>query len=388
MSKTTLSLRLSIIAAAIAGMSVAHAADPINIGIVEVTPYARVVAGVDYTSDLMNSGLQGSRFQTASNQWGISYWGASVRVPLTDGWSGVANLESGFGTNNGRTDDDGTLFNRRANVGISNERFGALTVGNHLWIANDAIDVDPMAHQWIGLNSLVGGRNWGYGPNTVLYTSPVFAGFQASYMHMAGGVIDSSRRGSGDGISVAYSGGPLKLRLIADKIADPYGRYTGGSVYGLGSQGEWRFSKEVLLGGTYDIGKARLFAGYNRITAPDAGYGTVAKWDNKAEQTWVGINYKATSQLTLLGAAYQMKQDVSGKKSTLFSAGANYDWNKYFTMYLTVGGINNNAISDSAVSMNGANNRALYYWNIACEGGADCNGSDSYGAYAGFVLKF
>jgi hypothetical protein len=29
-----------------------------------------------------------------------------------------------------------------------------------------------------------------------------------------------------------------------------------------------------------------------------------------AEQTWVGINYKATEKLTLLGADYHLKQDL------------------------------------------------------------------------------
>lgn len=378
-----------VLAAAIAAiLPSAFAADTYTFGTVEITPYARVVAGVDYTSNIMSTGMQGDRIQVASNQWGTSFWGVAVRVPLTDGWSGVAHLESGFGSDTGRADDDGTLFNRRSNVGISHPRFGTLTAGNHMWIANDAIYVDPMAHQWIGLNSLVGGRNWGLGPKTVQYTTPMFAGFQASYMHMAGGAIDESRRGSGDGVSVSYNNGPLNVRLIADKLADPYGRYTGATVYGLGSQGEWRYSKEVLLGATYDIGKAKLFAGYNKVTAPDAGYGTIAKWDDKAEQTWLGVNYRMNEQLTLLGAAYHLKQEVSGKKSTLFAAGANYDWNKYFSLYATVGSINNNAIGTSAVSMNGANNRALYYWNMACSGHEDCNGADSYGAYAGFVLKF
>lgn len=380
--------KLLLAAAFCAGAHSAHAYDTFSIGGVELTPYARVVAGVDYTSDIISSGMRGSRFQAASNQWGTSYWGATLRVPLSDGWSGVAHLESGFGSNDGRTDDNGTLFNRRSNVGVANQRFGELTVGNHMWIANDAIHVDPMAHQWIGLNSLVGGRNWGTGPNTVQYTTPLYAGLQASYMHMAGGAIDDAKRGSGDGVSLSYTLGALNLRLIADQMADQYGRYTGGTVYGLGSQGEWRFSKEVLVGGTYDLGKAKLFAGYNRVTAPDAGYGTVAKWDDKAEQVWVGVNYQASKRLTLLGAAYHLKQQVSGKKSTLLAAGANYDWNQYFSMYVTVGGIDNNVIGESAVGMNGANNHALYYWNMACQGGDSCNGASSYGGYAGFVLKF
>ena len=380
--------KFTVAAATAAIVPAAYAYDTFTIGAVELTPYARVVAGVDYTRDIMNSGLQGNRFQVASNQWGTSYWGMTLSVPLQDGWSGVAHLESGFGSNTGRTDDNGTLFNRRSNVGLRNDRFGELTAGNHMWIANDAIHVDPMAHQWIGLNSLVGGRNWGTGPNTVQYTSPVFAGFQGSYMHMAGGAIDDAKRGSGDGVSLSYKRGPLEVRAIADQLADPYGRYTGSTIYGLSSQGEWRYTKEVLLGATYELGKAKLFAGFNRVTAPDAGYGTVAKWDNRADQAWLGINYQASGKLTLLGAAYHLKQEVSGKQSTLLAAGANYDWNKYFSMYMTIGGINNNTIGDSAVSMNGANNHALYYWNMACQGKDSCNGASSYGGYAGFVLKF
>lgn len=384
MTKSQLFLAVAIATA----FNAAHAYDTLKIGEVEITPYARVVAGLDYTSNIMNSGLQGSRVQVASNQWGTSWWGMTLKTPLTDGWSGVAHLESGFGTNDGQSNNNGTLFNRRSNVGVSNEQFGELTVGNHMWIANDAFYVDPMAHQWIGLNTLVGGRNWGIGPNTLQYTSPVLAGLQASYMHMAGGAIDDTKRGSGDGISLSYTQGGLNVRLIADQLADQYGRYTGGTVYGLGSQGEWKFSKEVLLGGTYQLGKAKLFAGYNRVTAPQAGYATTAKWDDKAEQTWLGINYRVTEKLTALGAVYHLKEDVSGKKSNLFAAGLNYDWNKYFSLYATVGSINNNSIGDAAVSMNGSNNHALYYWNMACDSGSNCNGASSYGGYAGFVLKF
>ncbi len=380
--------KMILVAAIGAVCNIASAYDMVKIGDIEITPYARIVAGIDYTSNIMNSGMQGSRVQIASNQWGTSYWGVTVKTPLTDGWQGVAHLESGFGSNNGQSNDNGTLFNRRSNVGVSHEKFGELSVGNHMWIANDAYYVDPMGHQWIGLNSLVGGRNWGIGPNTLQYTSPIYAGLQASYMHMAGGAIDDSKRGSGDGISLSYTAGGLNLRVIADQMADQYGRYTGGSVYGLGTQGEWKFTKEVLVGATYELGKAKFFTGYNRVTAPQAGYATVAKWDKQADQTWLGLNYKLNDKLTLLGAAYHLKLDVSGKKSNLFAAGLNYDWNKYFSLYTTIGSINNNAISASAVSMNGANNHALYYWNMACQDSANCNGSDSYGGYAGFVLKF
>ena len=384
MKKTKLFLAVSLAVAAQAAL----AYDTLHIGDVEVTPYARIVAGLDYTKDIVASGVQGDRFQIASNQWGTSFWGVTAAIPLTDGWKGIANLESGFGTNTGQTNNNGTLFNRDSNVGVTHEKFGTLTIGNHMWISNDSLDLDPMGQQWMGLDSLAGGRNWGIGPNTLLYRTPVVAGLQASYMHMAGGAVDATNRGSGNGLSLSYISGPLTLRVIGDEMADAFGRYTGGANYGLGSQGEWRFTKEIIAGGSYQLGAAKLFAGYNRITAPDADYGLAVTYDTKAVQTWLGVNYKLSEKLTWLGAVYHLDESVSGKKTNLFTTGLNYDWNKYFTLYATVGSVHNNTISDSAVEMDGANNHALYYWNTACGGSGDCNGASSFGAYAGFALKF
>ncbi|MYN24847.1 porin [Duganella levis] len=90
------------------------------------------MAGIDYTNNIMNSGLQGSRVQVASNQWGTLWWGLTLKTPLTDGWNGVAHLEIGFGTNDGQSNNNSSLFNRRSNVGVSNEQYGELTVGRQL----------------------------------------------------------------------------------------------------------------------------------------------------------------------------------------------------------------------------------------------------------------
>ena len=365
----------------------AFALDPLQIGPAEVTLYGRVVAGVDYTTNLLESGVAGSRFQVASNQWGTSNWGMRVRMPLKDGWSGVANLESGFGANNGVNNTSGDLFDRAANVGIDGP-YGQLTVGNHMWIAGDSYAVDPMENQWIGLNSLTNGRYWGNGNNTVLYRSPTVAGFQVGFMHMAGGVVGNSKRSSGNGISAAYVGHGLDVRVIADEMSDAYGRYSGGSNYGLGSQGAWTFSKSLLVGAAYDIGAFKLYVGHSQITAPDADYGTYATFDKRAKTDWIGAHYRSSDSLTFLGSYFHLSEPQSGKKSNLFALGANYTWNKYLTSYVTFGHVSNNSISAASQSTNGANNHALYSWDSTCNGSGSCDGVGSTGGYAGFALTF
>jgi len=380
-------LAFSFIAAAAFITLPASAAEPISFNGGDLTFYGRLVAGVDYTTSLMDAGVQGHRTQVASNQWGTSFLGLRYELPLRDGITAVGNLESGFGSKDGTSNDGDSLFDRQANVGVKTP-YGQVTIGNHMWITNDSYAVDPMEHQWIGLNSVTNGRYWRNGNNTIAYRSPQWNGLQLGLMRMAGGTTGSDKRSSGNGAAVSYRGHGLDLLVVADTVADRYGRYTGGANYGLGSQGSWNFAKGLLVGGAYEVGAFKLFAGYSETKAKDATYGTFAAFDNKAKVTYAGLHYQATSNLKLLSSAYRLTQPVSGKKATLFALGMNYDWNKYLTTYATVGQIDNNSISDEAVSVNGASNHALYYWDTACRKDGNCNGVNSAGAYAGFVLKF
>lgn len=380
-------LSKTFIACAIAFVASHSQAVEFKVADATFTPYARLVGGIDYINHGYKAGVSGSRIEVASNQWGTSYFGMGLSVPVMPHLSAIGQLESGFGTGTGATNDENVLFNRQANVGVKHDQFGQLTAGTHLIIAQDIGDMDPMGFQSIGLNTLVNGANDGAAQNSVLYRSAEYYGLSVGYMHEFGGEVGAPKRSSGDGASLAYQYQGAKIRAIYQTRADNYGRYSGGAFYGLGSQGQWTYVKNLVLAASYDFGRAKVFAGYDRVEAPDSGYGLSYTFDDKATMNWVGINYRLTDKLTALGGAYQVKLPYSDKKSTLYAAGVNYAANQYFTVYSTIGYVKNNQIASGLVSSVGNNNHALSYDEVSCQNASDCNGASQLGGYTGVVFK-
>lgn len=372
---------------ALAVSSNANAYEDIHVGDFTFTPYARIVVGVDYANNLVDKGIYGDRWQTASNQWGTSYVGLSTRAKLTDGWEAIVNLESGFGTDTGEMNTADTFFDRKANAGVEHQTYGSLTAGTHLALSQDISVMDPMGFQTIGLNSVTNGVNDLVSTNSVLYRSPTFAGFSAAYMHQFGATVGDDARSSGDAGELSFSHSGFDFKTIYQVRADKFGRYSGGQFYGLGSNSQWVNTKNLVIGASYKFGDAKVFAGYDNIKAPEAGYAQTLNTDTKADVYWTGINYNLLDNLTLLGAYYHSKLSDSGKESDLYAAGVNYDWTKMVTFYTTVGYIQNNEISKEAISGAGANNHALNYLDTACDSNGDCNGASQFGAYLGLVVK-
>lgn len=367
--------------------SLANASTEINIGKAVIHPYARAVAGVEYVDNLFYAGIAGSKTEIASNQWGTSYAGVSAQFPMDEDLTAVANLEGGFGTDYGKLNTADTIFDRKANVGLKHEKFGELSFGTHLNIAQDIEDMDPMQFQSIGLNSISNGVNDGSSYNSVQYRTATYAGFSLGYMHHFGGIVGDQERGSGEGVSAAYAYGPFKIRGIYNQQRDRFGRYSGGAHYGLGSQDQWLNAKNSVIATSYDFGPAKLMVGYENVEAPGVGYNLAGDFDDNADIIWGGINYNVMDKMTALAGVYQLEQDKSGKKPKLYAAGVNYDWNQYVTLYTTIGYVTNNKISSVAIQDAGASNHALSYNDAACENAADCNGASQFGGYMGIAVK-
>lgn len=365
----------------------ANAYEEIKVGEFSIRPYARVVAGIDYTNNLISAGIQGDRWQAAANQWGTSYIGSQFKVNLTDGWQGLVNLESGFGTDNGTMNKPDTLFDRAANAGLTHVTFGTLTAGTHLALVQDIESMDPMGFQIYGLNSLTNGANDGSATDSVLYRSAEFGGFSVALMHQFGGVVGDSDRSTGDAAELSFNRAGFAFKTIYQERADKLGRYSGGQFYGLGSNSQWVNVKNWVTAVSYDFGQAKVFAGYDLIKAPDAGYASTMKMDTEANIYWGGINYQVMDKTTLLAGYYHSKLDESGKTSNLYSAGVNYDWTEYVTLYGTVGYITNNEVSTAMASGTGVNNHALNYSDAACDDVSDCDGASQLGSYVGIVVK-
>lgn len=100
-----------------------------------MTVYGRVVAGVDYSTNVSTDGVtSGNRLGAASNQWGTSMFGFKGSEDLGGGMKAVFDLESGFSSNNGAT-NSAALFNRFAFVGLSGANAGTVKLGNFLSIS-------------------------------------------------------------------------------------------------------------------------------------------------------------------------------------------------------------------------------------------------------------
>lgn len=360
----------------------------VNTGNVTVDLYGRVVGGISYVNNGFKAGETGSKLEVASNQWGTSCVGASFLAPMGGGLYGVANLETGFGTLNGQTNEENVLFNRKANVGVRHDIYGQVTFGTHLMPSQDIRYMDPMDFQSMGINTLVNGINDTFAENSLVYESPEGAGFQLSLMKQFGGEVSDSDRNSGSGASIKYSYGKFEARAIYQEKADEFGRYTGGEFYGLGTQGQWLHAKTKALAASYDFPGGKVYMGGQSVKAPDSGFGLSYTFDDEADMFWLGLNYHVSKKLELKAAAYSMDQSYSGKKSMLYVLGLNYIMNDNMTFYTSLGHIENNDIDESFVGDVGVNNHALTYSDVTCGNEGNCNGVGQSGGYTGVVLKF
>jgi GBP family porin len=90
-----------------------------------VTLYGLIDAGLTYTNN------QGGahNFQAASGSVDESYFGIKGSEDLGGGTKAIFQLEEGFNIMNGHEDENGSMFSRQAFVGLSNDRFGTVTLG-------------------------------------------------------------------------------------------------------------------------------------------------------------------------------------------------------------------------------------------------------------------
>jgi hypothetical protein len=72
----------------------------------------------------------------------------------------------------------GSLFARRATVGLTDRTRGTFNMGNMggYELQEDSYDLDPRLMQTYGISTLVRGRNWSYAGNGLEYTSPGISG--------------------------------------------------------------------------------------------------------------------------------------------------------------------------------------------------------------------
>ncbi|HEY1609635.1 MAG TPA: porin, partial [Paraburkholderia sp.] len=152
-----------------------------------VTLYGSIDVGVDYISNAAGN----RQFQESAGKRQPDRWGLLVKEDLGGGNTAFARLEAGFLTNTGAQINPTSFFNRDAYVGLSNDHWGTLSLGN----INDYI------YEYVGrLNNSIPGISSFYSPgnfdglannhamnNSVRYETINYHGFQAGVMNSFGG---------------------------------------------------------------------------------------------------------------------------------------------------------------------------------------------------------
>jgi len=296
--------------------------------------YGRAVAGVDYQNNIADASGNGNSnlLRHAGNQWGTSLLGFKGSEDLGGGLSALFVLEGGFDLGNGS--NGGKLFNRRSYVGLQNS-WGEVVAGKNLSISNYIYYLDPTGQQFIGTATLVRGRSWQGNDNIIEYTTPSWGGFSAKVQTGLGEQVAGFTKLRKDGISLAYTVPSFELRAIYDVARDQNGKYSDLFLT----------SKELTLGGTATFDALKLFAGYQRLAAPDAA---LAK-PTKANHSWVGANYQIAPLLTLIGSVFRVTQNQNAGSANLYMLGTNYALSKRTLLYASVGKVYNSATANFSV---------------------------------------
>ena len=188
---------------------------------------------------------------------------------------GGINLDTGDGKSGGAT-DSGFQFKRQSTVGLAGN-FGEVRLGRELTAAYNA----TARYDVFGSVGIAHSQLWDDGKNldtttfadpyhyttnqrvsnAITYVSPNFSGFKAAVNYGFGEMAGKNRDGRYFGGGLTYDTGPLSLGLGAERL----NKGNGAAMQAQSSHDLTAWS----LGGSYDLGVAKLLAGYRQSTAKD-----------------------------------------------------------------------------------------------------------------------
>jgi len=261
-----------------------------------------------------------------------SRWGLRGSEDLGGGLKADFQLEQGFNIDDGAASVAANQFNRQAWVGLSGA-FGAVKVGRQYDIVDTMYaNYDAMGSSGYSQNAALSGSG-AVGDtivrqnNAVIYSTPNMSGLSASVMWAPGenrvpGVVGAGRH---MGVMVNYANGPLGL---------------GAGYQSNKATGATSATTHYILGGSYDLGVAKLYGQY------DSG---------KVGAAPAGVFYKdsgySIGAVVPVGAARLMggwaKEDTKSRagvklqKSTGFGLMGQYDLSKRTYVYAAYNRIEN-----------------------------------------------
>lgn len=289
-------MKKSLIALAVMAASGATFAQSVSLyGIADVWLGSVKAGGGSRTTVLESGGVSGSR------------WGLKGSEDLGGGLKANFLLEQGFAIDTGAT-AAGQAFARQSYVGFSGG-FGEVKLGK-MWTAYDDISgatnpafdsaLSPQNNVWYST---------GYDANPangIYYASPSMGGISGAFSYS----LDEKTAGRSavTALHVKYEGGPL---------------YVGFAYQNQNPYGPTAATKFIRLNGSYDLGAAKVLAGYGKVDYPGSS-ANATDWE-------LGADVPMSSTLTLSGGVAGSKLD--GVKKTGYALAAAYSLSKRTTLY-------------------------------------------------------
>ncbi|MFM0200749.1 porin [Paraburkholderia fungorum] len=295
-----------------------------------VTLYGSIDVGLDFVSNSHGAHV----YQESAGKRTPDRFGFLITEDIGGGNKVFARLESGFLTNTGAQINPTSFFNRDAYVGVSNDRFGSLSLGH----------IPDYVYEYVGgLNNSVPGISSFYTvgnfdglanthalDNSLKYETIDYHGFQAGFMNSFGGQAGDFSAGRQYSLGGRYQNGLVKLgaayTMSHDRTADIFGTFGLTSLLGQTLRQGTMFNAQrystIALGGSVTLGSF----------IPHATF-TDVKFEN-AQGSASERNYQAGVNIDLSGGARLYVLGVSYNRS-LFEGLTYNQYNLFLTHYLS-----------------------------------------------------
>ena len=258
---------------------------------------------------LTSGGVSGSRF------------GFKGSEDLGGGLKANFLLEQGFQLDSGSA-TAGQAFSRQSYVGLSGG-FGEVKVGK-IWTAYDDIAgaTNPVFDSVLSPTNVWASGGYAANPaNGLYYSTPSLGGFNAAFSTS----LKENTGANSSAFNVTYQGGPVYVGLAyqIDKVGAADAKFT-------------------RVNGSYDLGMAKLLAGYGQVKATGAADVTDVS---------VGVDVPLSANL-VVSAGYASSKPDGAARASSYALGAAYSLSKRTTVY---GGLRND--NDVATLAGGVDTR-------------------------------
>jgi predicted porin len=268
----------------------------------------------------------------SGNQWTLgtgnrqnSRWGFIGNEDLGGGLAAIFNLESGIAMNNGALQQGGRLFGRMAYVGLQSREYGALMLGRQQApMYKFGLALDPLAYSSFGFIAQ-DPQFVGRADNSVAYQGKrgpfevnVLYSFGYESVSATTPVAGAYRVGKEVDVGARYVDGPANLTFAFEQRQ--------GTAIASADLDERRY----LIGGSYKVQKATLYAGYELLLNNVPASMALSPSQN---MFYGGIRYQATAALDFAAAGYYHQFRALGDRALSLGLNADYWLSKRTSVY-------------------------------------------------------